>query len=308
MANTPAKNSSPKKSRTTTPAPVTPPADPAPQPSIISEKEQPAAPTVSLSEQNSNGVTLGEEQTEGATPKKKKKKKKEANENKDKEEETKKGSETIGQVSCEKPLEETKKATAGRKQNEYREDVVTEDQTVTAQYDEVPDSVVLEQKKEKKARKKKKEKIEQEEEQVNSEQISEKVNDGTEEIMPAKKKKKKKSKTDIENSEATDKESEIIPAGNPSDNSNLADKERKTKRERDKSDFQDPSEQILKKKKRKKDKADREETAPEQVDKDKHDIADVNSNTPSEFPLENDSAPLPQLIPETPQTEKKKSE
>lgn len=302
--NTPAKNSLPKKSRTTTPAPVTPPADPTPEQSINSEKDQPAAPTVSLSEQNSIGVTLSEEQTEGATPKKKKKKKKEANENKDIEEEMKKGSETIGQVPFEKPLEETKKAKGGRKQNEYREDVVTEDLTVIPHYDEVPDSVVPEQKKEKKA--KKKEKSEQEEDQVNSEQISEKANDGTGEIMSAKKKKKKKSKTDAENSEATDKENEIIPAETPSENSNLADKERKTKRERDKSDFQDPSEQILKKKKRKKDKADLDETTHEQVDKDKNEIADINSNNHSESTLKNDSAPLPQLIPETPQTEKKK--
>lgn len=289
-----AKSSSPKKSTTTLPAPVTPPADPHQEESSNSVKEQPAA------EENSNGVPLSEEWAEGTTePKKKKKKKKEANKEKDTDKEMKKGSETVGQVACEKPFEETKKANGEEKQSEN-----TEHQTMIVQHDEVPDSVVTEEKREKRAKKKKKEKSEQGEGHVSSEQVSELASEGTGQILPAKKRKRKRSKSDVENSEATHKQSKIIPVETPDENSSVVDK----KSETNQSDFQDLSEQIFKKKKRKKEKADRDEATPELADKDKSKIVDINGNNLNESTLKNDPVPLPPLDPVTPQTEKKKSE
>lgn len=307
--NAPAKNPSPQKSRTTTAdSAVTPPAEPQQEQSINGDKDQPAASAVL--EQSSNSVHgKGAEGAMSELKKKKKKKKeKEAHADKDKEEEEKNGREiSIGQVSSEKLLGENQKAKGGTKPNKNRKDVSTEDQTVIAGDDSVPDEVVPEQKKEKKAKKKKKEKSKQEEDQVNSEQISEKENNCTEQIMSVKKK-KKKSKTDVENSEANGKESEIVPVETLMENSNMTDQKGKSNRKRDTSDFEDPSGQISKKKKRKKDKADRDETTPELVNKDKNEVAEVNSHDHNESTLVNDSAPLPPPCPETPLTEKKKSE
>lgn len=291
--NTPAKSHSPKKSTISTPAPVTPPADPQQEESSNSVKGQPAA------EQNSNGVSLSEEWSEGATPEPKKKKKKKKEANKDTEEEMKKGSETIEQVSCEKPFEVTKKANGDEKLSEN-----TEHQTMIVQRDEVSNSDVVEEKREKKAKKKKKrEKSEQGESQGSSEQISELASEGTDEILPAKTK-KKKSKSNVENCEATHEEGNIIPEETPDENSSVVEKESNT----NKSDFQDLSEQIFKKKKRKKDKADRGEATPEQADKDKSESVDINGKIHNESNVQNDPATLLPLSTMTPQTEKKKSE
>lgn len=290
--NTPAKSPSPRKSTIITPAPVTPPADPRQEESSNSVKGQPAA------EQNSNRVPLSEEWSEGTTPEPKKKKRKKKEANKDTEEEMKMGSETIGQVSCEKPFEVTKKANGDEKPSEN-----TEHQTMIVQRDEVSDSVVVEEKRAKKAKKKKREKSEQEESQGSSEQISELASEGTDEILPAKKK-KKKSKTNVENCEATHKEDNIIPEETLDENSSVVEKGSTT----NKSDFQDLSEQIFKKKKRKKDKADRDEATPEQADKDKSESVDINGKIHNESNVKNDPAPLLPLSNRTPQTEKKKSE
>lgn len=287
--NTPAESSSPKKSTTTTTAPVTPPADPHQEERSNGVEAQPAA------EQNSNDVPLSEEWTQGVTPepKKKKKKKKEA-----KEEEAKNGNEAVGQVACEKPLEETKKANGKRKHGEN-----SEHHAVIVPLDEVPDLVVPEEKREKKSKKKKRERSEPEEDQVSSGQISEMTSEATDQTVSAKKK-KKKSKTDVEYPVATQEESEIIPVETPGENSDVADKESET----NKSNFQDLSEHVFKKKKRKKDKVAPNEATPEPADKDKSELVEINGNNYNESTLKNNTSTLPPLSPATPQTEKKKSE
>lgn len=257
-SNTPAISSTPKRSRTSTPAPVKTLADPHQEESSNSVKDQPAASTV----QNSCGVPLSEELTNGAPaePKKKKKRKKEAKEDKQMEEEVKKDGET-------------------------------EDQTVIVQHEEVPDSVVSEEKREKKAKKKKKEQSEREGGQVISEQLPEVTSEASDPLVSAKKK-KKKSKSNADGPEATLEESKIIPVEIPGEHSLMVNKEDET----NKSDLQDLSEQISKKKKRRKDKADR--GTLELADKESSEMADVNGNDQP-----TDAAPLP---PVTPQTEKKK--